>query len=67
MAKNNILTQHDIRYVDYKDVELLKQFMNPHGRLIGKRRSGLLAKQQRVVETAIKRARFMGLLPYIQK
>lgn len=64
---NNILTQNDIRYVDYKDVELLKQFINPHGRIVSRKRSGLTAKQQRAVEAAVKRARFMGLLPYIQK
>lgn len=63
----NILTQNDISYVDYKDVDLLKQFVNPHGRIIARTRSNLTAKQQRTVETAIKRARFMGLLPYIQK
>ena len=64
---NNILTQNDIRHVDYKDVDLLKQFINPHGRILGRRKSGLTAKQQREVERAIKRARSMGLLPYIQK
>ncbi len=64
---NNILTQNDIRHVDYKDVDLLKQFINPHGRIIGRRRSGLTARQQRQVEQAVKRARFMGLLPYVQK
>lgn len=64
---NNILTQNDIRHVDYKDVDLLKQFINPHGRIVSRRRSGLTAKQQRAVEAAVKRARFMGLLPYIQK
>lgn len=63
----NILTQNDIRHVDYKDVDLLKQFINPHGRLISRKRTGLTAKQQRSVEAAVKRARFMGLLPYIQK
>lgn len=63
----NILTQHDIQKVDYKDVELLKQFVNPHGRIMGRRRSDLTAKQQRAVEEAIKRARFMALLPYVQK
>ncbi len=63
----NILTQNDIQYVDYKDVDLLKQFMNPHGRTLSRKRTGLTAKQQRSVEAAIKRARFMGLLPYIQK
>jgi small subunit ribosomal protein S18 len=64
---NNILTQNDIRHVDYKDVDLLKQFVNPHGRIMSRKRTGLTAKQQRTVEQAIKRARFMGLLPYIQK
>ena len=63
----NILTQNDIQYVDYKDVDLLKQFVNPHGRIVSRKRTGLTAPQQRSVETAIKRARFMGLLPYIQK
>jgi len=67
MATNNILTQNDIRHVDYKDVDLLKMFINPHGRIMGRIRTGLTAKQQRAVEAAIKRARFMGLLPYIQK
>ena len=64
---NNILTQNDIRHVDYKDVDLLKQFVNPHGRVMSRKRTGLTAKQQRAVEAAVKRARFMGLLPYIQK
>ena len=63
----NILTQNDIQYVDYKDVDLLKQFVNPHGRIVSRKRSGLTASQQRAVEAAIKRARFMGLLPFIQK
>lgn len=67
MSKNNILTQNDIQYVDYKDVDLLKQFVNPHGRVMDRRKTGLTAKQQRAVEAAIKRARFMGLLPYIAK
>lgn len=64
---NNILTQNDIRHVDYKDVDLLKQFINPHGRILARRRSGLTAKQQRAVQAAIKRARYMALLPFIQK
>lgn len=67
MAKNNILTQNDIRNVDYKDVDLLRNFINPHGRVMDRQKSGLTAKQQRMVEEAVKRARFMGLLPYIQK
>ncbi len=67
MATNNILTQNDTQYVDYKDVDLLKNFINPHGRVMDRRKTNLTAKQQRMVEEAVKRARFMGLLPYIQK
>lgn len=63
----NILTQNDIQHVDYKDVDLLKQFINPHGKVMSRKRTNLTAKQQRAVEAAVKRARFMGLLPYIQK
>ena len=63
----NILTQNDIQHVDYKDVDLLKQFINPHGRVMSRTRTNLTAKQQRQVEQAVKRARFMGLLPYVQK
>jgi small subunit ribosomal protein S18 len=63
----NILTQNDIRQIDYKDIDLLKQFINPHGRIVSRRRMHLTARQQRAVEEAIKRARFMGLLPYVQK
>lgn len=63
----NILTQNDIRHVDYKDVDLLKNFVNPHGRIMGKKRTGLTSKQQRAVEAAVKRARYMGFLAYIAK
>ncbi|QQG37954.1 MAG: 30S ribosomal protein S18 [Candidatus Kaiserbacteria bacterium] len=64
---SNILTQNDIQHVDYKDIDLLKQFINPHGRIMSRKRTSLTAKQQRAVEAAVKRARFMALLPYIQK
>ncbi len=63
----NILTQNDIQYVDYKDVDLLKQFINPHGRVMSRSKTSLTAKQQRAVEIAIKRARLIGLLPFVQK
>ena len=63
----NILTQNDIRHVDYKDIDLLKNFVNPHGRIMGKKRTGLTSKQQRALEAAVKRARFMALLPHTQK
>lgn len=56
-----------IQHIDYKDVELLKKFINPHARLLSRRRTGLGAKNQRAIALAIKRARFLGLLPYVAK
>lgn len=51
-------------YVDWKDVEELRRMMSPNGKVYGRKRLGTTAKQQRMVAQAIKRARFMGLLPY---
>ena len=51
-------------YVDYKDVELLKKLINRHGRIVGRRKTGCSASSQHAVRRAIKRARFMALLPY---
>ena len=52
---------------DYKDVELLRQFVNQYARIQSRRRTGLTAKKQRELAQAVKRARFMGLLPYISR
>ncbi len=52
-------------YVDYKDVELLKKLVNRHGRIVGRRKSGCTAISQHAVTKAIKRARFMALMPYV--
>ena len=60
-------TKNDIGCVDYKSTELLKKFIGPHGNILSRKRTGLTAKYQRQVENAIKRARFMGLLPFIQE
>ena len=51
-------------YVDYKDVQLLKKLINRHGRIVGRRKTGCTAASQHAVTRAIKRARFMALLPY---
>jgi small subunit ribosomal protein S18 len=52
-------------YVDYKDVEFLKKLVNRHGRIVSRRKSGCSAASQHAVTQAIKRARFMALLPYV--
>ena len=51
--------------IDYKDVETLKHFINPHGKIMPRRRTGLSAANQRALAQAVKRARYMALLPYI--
>ena len=58
-------TKNKITYIDYKDVELLKKFISPNGKITPRRVTGTSAKYQRMLATAIKRARQMALLPYI--
>ncbi len=53
------------KHVDYKDVAYLRQFTNPHAKMLSKKRSGIPANKQREVAAAIKRARYMALMPYI--
>ncbi|MCY4577008.1 MAG: 30S ribosomal protein S18 [Candidatus Kaiserbacteria bacterium] len=60
-------TKHNIPHVDYRDVHLLEQFVNPHGKVLSRRRSGLCAKYQRKVKRAIKQARYMALMPYVKQ
>lgn len=52
-------------FIDYKDVETLRKLVNRHGRIVGRRKTGCSAVSQHAVTTAIKRARFMALLPYV--
>ncbi len=52
-------------FVDYKDLDLLNKITNRHGRIVGRRKTGCTAASQHAVTTAIKRARFMALMPYV--
>ncbi len=51
-------------YVDWKDVDKLRRMMSPNGKIFTRKRLSTTALEQRMVSQAIKRARFMGLLPY---
>ena len=53
------------RYIDYKDAEFLKKFLNEQGKMLPRRITGNSLKYQRKVSEAIKRGRQMGLLPYV--
>ena len=52
-------------YVDYKDLKTLKSLIDRNGRILPRRRTGTSAKRHRAVRTAVIRARFIALLPYV--
>jgi len=57
-------TAEGIKWVDYKDVNLLKDFINENGKIIPARITGTKARYQRQLSVAINRARYLALLPY---
>ena len=65
--KQDYFSANNIKYIDYKDIEILKKFLNPNGKIVSHKRTGVTAKNQRQLATAIKHARFLGLLPFVVK
>jgi len=59
--------QQAANHFDYKDVHRITANLNPHARMLGRRRTGLTAREQRDFARAVKRARFMALVPYISE
>ena len=57
-------TADKVEWIDYKDIEVLKDFINENGKIIPARITGTAAHYQRQLSAAIKRARFLALLPY---
>lgn len=57
--------KNQIKYIDYKDPEFLKKFVNEQGKILPRRITGTSLKYQRKVAKAIKRARHLALLPYV--
>ena len=51
--------------IDYKDVEHLKRFLTAHGQILSRKRTGYCAQCQKELKHAIKRARHIGLLPFV--
>jgi small subunit ribosomal protein S18 len=65
--KQDYFSANNIKNIDYKDIAILKKFINPSGRIMSHKRTGVTSKNQRKLALAIKRARFMGLLPFVAK
>lgn len=63
--KVSYLTTNKIDFVDYKEVNILRRFINDRGKILPSRQSGNTAKQQRMIASAIRRAREMALLPFV--
>ena len=57
----------NLKNVDYKEIDLLRRFVSSQAKIIDPRHTGICAKHQRKLAQAVKRARFMGLLPYVRK
>ena len=57
--------KYGIKYVDYKDIDFLKKFINEQGKILPRRLTGTSVKYQRKVSQAVKRARHIALLPYV--
>ncbi|MFD1125145.1 30S ribosomal protein S18 [Lentilactobacillus raoultii] len=63
--KVDFIAANHIDYIDYKDVDLLKRFVSERGKILPRRVTGTSAKNQRKLTIAIKRARIMGLMPFV--
>jgi small subunit ribosomal protein S18 len=58
---------NNIKEIDYKDTEVLKPFLDSYARIMNHKRSSTCARHQRKLATAVKRARFLALLPFIER
>ncbi|HEY9518084.1 MAG TPA: 30S ribosomal protein S18 [Gemmatimonadales bacterium] len=64
--KGDPIAELRIRVIDYKDEKLLARFISERGKILPRRLSGVSARHQRQLQVAIKRARYLALLPYIK-
>jgi small subunit ribosomal protein S18 len=56
---------NNVKEIDYKDTDTLKRYISSYGKIVPTRRSGVCSKHQKKLSNAIKRARIMGLLPFL--
>lgn len=64
--KECYFTKNNIKHIDYKDVELLKKFINDKAKIKSSKSTGTKAKHQRELAKAIKRSRHMGFMPFVR-
>lgn len=66
-AKRCYFTENGLVAIDYKDIDLLRRFVSERGKISPRRNTGTSAKFQRLVATAVKRARHLGMLPFVRE
>jgi small subunit ribosomal protein S18 len=64
-SKECLFTKSGFEYIDYKNIEVLKKFINDQGKILPRRVTGTSAKYQRQLSRAVKRARHLALLPFV--
>ena len=64
--KTCAICESGVRVVDYKDERTLGRFITDHGKILPSRLSGVCARHQRQLATAVKRARYLAIIPYIR-
>lgn len=62
-----IFCSQNTKYIDYKDIETLRRFVSGQAKIVDPRHTGVCAKHQRQLANAVKRARIMGLLPFVRR
>lgn len=65
--KNCFFCTTNIKEIDYKDTQILRKFISSYAKILPRRKTGVCSKHQRKLARAIKRARFMALLPFVAK
>jgi small subunit ribosomal protein S18 len=65
IKRNCYLCANKITTLDYKDVATLRRFMSPHAKIMNRKKTGSCQTHQRMVTTALKRARHMAFLPFV--
>ncbi|MGL5357790.1 MAG: 30S ribosomal protein S18 [Metamycoplasmataceae bacterium] len=56
-----------MEYIDYKNVELIKKYINSHSKILSSKITGTCARHQRLLSTSIKRARFLAFIPFVSE
>ncbi len=65
--KDCYLCAHGLKDIDYKDMPMMQRFTSPYYKILSRRKTGTCAKHQRRVTKAVKRARYMSLIPYTNR